>query len=167
VFADGNPAAALMVVGEGPGAEEDRLGLPFVGASGRLLDRMLAAIGLARRTGAYITNVVYWRPPGNRTPTPAELALCLPFVQRHIALTRPKVLVFSGATAAKTLLERSDGITRFRGRWFDYRPGEVDFTIPVMPTFHPSYLLRTPGSKREAWRDFLAVKHRLRELGGL
>jgi uracil-DNA glycosylase family 4 len=167
VFADGNPEAALMVVGEGPGAEEDRLGLPFVGASGRLLDRMLGAIGLERKTGAYITNVVYWRPPGNRTPTPAELTLCLPFVQRHIALTRPKVLVFSGATAAKTLLERNDGITRFRGRWFDYRPGEVDFTIPVMPTFHPSYLLRTPGSKREAWRDFLAVKHRLHELGAL
>jgi uracil-DNA glycosylase family 4 len=166
VFADGNPAAALMLVGEGPGAEEDRLGLPFVGASGKLLDRMLAAIGLDR-TSAYITNVVYWRPPGNRTPTPAELALCLPFVQRHIALARPKVLIFSGGTAAKTLLERADGITRLRGRWLDYRPGEVDFTIPVMPTFHPSYLLRTPISKREAWRDFLAVKHKLRALGAL
>jgi len=166
VFADGNPAASLMLVGEGPGAEEDRLGLPFVGASGKLLDRMLAAIGLDRTT-AYITNVVYWRPPGNRTPTPAELALCLPFVQRHIALARPKVLVFSGGTAAKTLLERGEGITKLRGRWLDYRPGPVDFTIPVMPTFHPSYLLRTPGSKREAWRDFLAVKHKLRELGAL
>jgi DNA polymerase len=166
VFADGNPAAPLMLVGEGPGAEEDRLGLPFVGASGKLLDRMLAAIGLDR-SGAYITNVVYWRPPGNRTPTPAELALCLPFVQRHIALARPKVLVFSGGTAAKTLLARSDGITRFRGRWFDYRPGEVDFTIPVMATFHPSYLLRSPGQKREAWRDLLAVKHKLQELGAL
>jgi DNA polymerase len=166
VFADGNPAAALMLVGEGPGAEEDRLGLPFVGASGKLLDRMLAAIGLDR-AGAYITNVVYWRPPGNRTPTPAELALCLPFVQRHIALARPQVLVFSGGTAAKTLLARSDGITRFRGRWFDYRPGEVDFTIPVMATFHPSFLLRSPGQKREAWRDFLAVKHKLRERGAL
>jgi uracil-DNA glycosylase family 4 len=166
VFADGNPEAALMVVGEGPGAEEDRLGLPFVGASGKLLDRMLAAIGLDR-TGAYITNVVYWRPPGNRTPTPAELALCLPFVQRHIALARPKVLVFSGGTAAKTLLERTDGITRFRGRWFDYRPGAVDFTIPVIATFHPSFLLRSPGQKREAWRDILAVKHKLLELGAL
>jgi DNA polymerase len=166
VFLDGNPAASLMLVGEGPGAEEDRLGLPFVGASGKLLDRMLAAIGLDRTT-ACITNVVYWRPPGNRTPTPGELALCLPFVQRHIALTRPKVLVFSGGTAAKTLLERTEGITKLRGRWFDYRPGPVDFTIPVMPTFHPSYLLRTPGSKREAWRDFLAVKHKLRELGAL
>jgi len=166
VFADGNPEAALMVVGEGPGAEEDRLGLPFVGASGKLLDRMLAAIGLDR-SGAYITNVVYWRPPGNRTPTPAELALCLPFVQRHIALARPKVLMFSGGTAAKTLLARADGITRLRGRWLDYRPGEVDFTIPVMPTFHPSYLLRAPGQKREAWRDLLAVKRKLRELGAL
>ena len=164
VFADGNPAADVMLVGEGPGAEEDRLGLPFVGASGKLLDRMLAAIG-RDRTSAYITNVVYWRPPGNRTPTPAELALCLPFVQRHIALARPKVLIFSGGTAAKTLLERSDGITRFRGRWLEYRPGEVDFTIPVMATFHPSYLLRTPSSKREAWRDLLAVKQKLRELG--
>jgi DNA polymerase len=164
VFADGNPEAPLMIVGEGPGAEEDRLGKPFVGASGKLLDRMLAAIGLDRQT-AYITNVVYWRPPGNRTPTPGELALCLPFVQRHIALARPKVLVFSGGTAAKTLLERTDGITRFRGRWLDYRPGEVDFTIPVMATFHPSYLLRSPGQKREAWRDILAVKHKLQELG--
>jgi uracil-DNA glycosylase family 4 len=164
VFADGNPAAPLMLVGEGPGAEEDRLGLPFVGASGKLLDRMLAAIGLDR-TGAYITNVVYWRPPGNRTPTPAELALCLPFVQRHIALARPQALIFSGGTAAKTLLGRSDGITRFRGRWFDYRPGEVDFTIPVIATFHPSFLLRSPGQKREAWRDFLAVKRKLGELG--
>jgi uracil-DNA glycosylase family 4 len=166
VFADGNPAAPLMLVGEGPGAEEDRLGLPFVGASGKLLDRMLAAIGLDR-TGVYITNVVYWRPPGNRTPTPGELALCQPFVERHIALARPKVLIFSGGTAAKTLLGRSEGITRLRGHWFDYRPGEVDFTIPVMATFHPSYLLRTPGSKREAWRDLLAVKRKLEELGGV
>jgi DNA polymerase len=166
VFADGNPQAPLMIVGEGPGAEEDRLGLPFVGASGKLLDRMLAAIGLDR-TRALITNVVYWRPPGNRTPTPGELALCLPFVQRHIALVKPKVLVFSGGTAAKTLLDRADGITRFRGRWMDYRPGEVDFTVPVMATFHPSYLLRSPGQKREAWRDFLAVRHRLEALGAL
>ena len=163
VFADGNPAAPLMLVGEGPGAEEDRLGLPFVGASGKLLDRMLAAIGLDR-TGVYITNVVYWRPPGNRTPTPAELALCQPFVERHIALARPKVVIFSGGTAAKTLLGRSEGITRLRGRWLDYRPGAVDFTIPVMATFHPSYLLRTPSSKREAWRDLLAVKRKLDEL---
>ena len=163
VFADGNPAAELMIVGEGPGAEEDRLGLPFVGASGKLLDRMLAAIG-RDRTSAYITNVVYWRPPGNRTPTPAELALCLPFVARHIALARPKVLIFSGGTAAKTLLARTDGITRFRGRWLEYQPGDVDFTLPVMATFHPSYLLRTPGSKREAWHDMLAVQHKLREL---
>ncbi len=168
VFADGNPQAPLMIVGEGPGAEEDRLGLPFVGASGKLLDRMLAAIGRDRhgdRTGTLITNVVYWRPPGNRTPTPGELGLCLPFVQRHIALVRPQVLVFSGGTAAKTLLDRQDGITRFRGRWMDYRPGDVDFTIPVIATFHPSYLLRTPTSKREVWRDFLAVKHRLEALG--
>ena len=164
VFADGNPAADLMLVGEGPGAEEDRLGLPFVGASGKLLDRMLAAIG-RDRSRAYITNVVYWRPPGNRTPTPAELALCLPFVERHIALARPKVLVLSGGTAAKTLLARSEGITRLRGRWLDYRPGEADVTIPTIATFHPSYLLRTPSSKREAWRDMLAVQRKLAELG--
>ena len=164
VFADGNPAAAVMLVGEGPGAEEDRLGLPFVGASGKLLDRMLAAIGLDR-TRAYITNVVYWRPPGNRTPTPAELALCQPFVERHIALARPQVLIFSGGTAAKTLLGRNEGITRLRGRWFDFRPGPDAVAIPALATFHPSYLLRTPSAKREAWRDFLAVKRKLEELG--
>jgi DNA polymerase len=163
VFADGNPAAPLMLVGEGPGAEEDRLGLPFVGASGKLLDRMLAAIGLDR-SGVYITNVVYWRPPGNRTPTPAELALCLPFVDRHIVLARPKLLIVSGGTAAKTLLGRNEGITRLRGRWLDYRPGGADLAIPVMATFHPSYLLRTPSSKREAWRDLLAVKRKLEEV---
>jgi len=166
VFADGNPAAAVMLVGEGPGAEEDRLGLPFVGASGKLLDRMLAAIGLDR-TRAYITNVVYWRPPGNRTPTPAELALCQPFVERHIALTQPKVLIFSGGTAAKTLLGRSEGITRLRGRWFDFEPGAGEPAIPAIATFHPSYLLRTPTAKREAWRDLLAVKRKLEELTGI
>jgi DNA polymerase len=163
VFADGNPEAAVMLVGEGPGAEEDRLGLPFVGASGKLLDRMLAAIGLDR-TRAYITNVVYWRPPGNRTPTPGELALCQPFVERHIALARPKVLIFSGGTAAKTLLGRTEGITRLRGRWYDFRPGADDVAIPAIATFHPSYLLRTPTAKREAWRDLLAVKRKLEEL---
>ena len=162
VFADGNPEAAVMLVGEGPGAEEDRLGLPFVGASGKLLDRMLAAIGLDR-TRAYITNVVYWRPPGNRTPTPGELALCQPFVERHIALARPKVLIFSGGTAAKTLLGRAEGITRLRGRWYDFRPGD-DVVIPAIATFHPSYLLRTPTAKRDAWRDLLAVKHKLEVL---
>ena len=118
VFADGNPAAPVMIIGEGPGADEDRIGRPFVGRAGQLLDRMLAAIGLDRQ-GVHITNVVYWRPPGNRTPTTAEIASCLPFVLRHIALVHPKLLVLAGATAASALLPGGQGITRLRGRWFD------------------------------------------------
>jgi DNA polymerase len=152
-----------MIIGEGPGGEEDRLGLPFVGPSGRLLDRMLAAIGLDR-TGAYISNVVFWRPPGNRKPTPVELAQCLPFVERHIALVAPSILVLAGDTAAKTLLQRSEGITRMRGRWSEYRPAPEAPNIPTLPTYHPSYLLRSPGQKRDSWRDFLQVKIKLEEL---
>src|SRR5487761_427962 len=119
VFADGSPAARLMLIGEAPGADEDRIGLPFVGRSGQLLDRMLATIGVRRSENAYITNVLFWRPPGNRKPTPEETAICLPFVWRHIALKRPEILVLCGGTATATLLNRNDGITRLRGRWFD------------------------------------------------
>jgi DNA polymerase len=163
VFADGNPAADLMIIGEGPGGEEDRLGLPFVGPSGRLLDRMLAAIG-RDRSAAYISNVVFWRPPGNRKPSPVELAQCLPFVERHIALARPRLLLLAGDTAAKTLLQRSEGITRLRGRWCEYRPAPDGPNIPTLPSYHPSYLLRSPAQKRDSWRDFLAVKVKLEEL---
>jgi DNA polymerase len=163
VFADGNPQSALMVVGEAPGAEEDRLGKPFVGISGQLLDRMLAAIGYDR-SNFYITNILPWRPPGNRSPTAAEIATCLPFVQRHIALVKPKVLIFAGGVSAKALLNTADGIMRLRGRWFEYRADAQLPPIPAMPTFHPAYLLRSPAQKREAWRDMLAIKQRLNEL---
>src|SRR3954453_5472317 len=160
VFLDGNPAAPVMIIGEAPGADEDRIGRPFVGRAGQLLDRMLAAIGLDR-TGVQITNVIYWRPPGNRKPTSAEIAACLPFVFRHIALSRPKVLVLAGGTAATALLPVSDGITRLRGRWFDLAVPGLDQPVPTLPMFHPAFLLRTPERKREAWRDLLALKARL------
>lgn len=162
VFADGAPGAPVMFVGEAPGADEDRQGLPFVGASGRLLDRMLAAIGLDR-SGVYISNILPWRPPGNRTPTGAEIGVCLPFIERHIALAQPRVLVFLGGTAAKTLLGRTEGIMRLRGRWFDYRitAGAEDMAVPALASFHPAYLLRSPGQKRLAWRDMLELRRRL------
>jgi uracil-DNA glycosylase family 4 len=165
VFADGNPAAPVMIIGEAPGADEDRIGRPFVGRAGQLLDRMLAAIGLDRQ-GVLITNVVYWRPPGNRTPTTAEIASCLPFVLRHVALVRPKVLVLCGATAAGALLPQgqSQGITRLRGRWFELKIPELAEPVPTLPMFHPSFLLRTPERKREAWRDLLALRARLDEM---
>jgi len=165
VFADGNPAAPVMIIGEGPGADEDRIGRPFVGRAGQLLDKMLAAIGLDRQ-GVLITNVVYWRPPGNRTPTTAEIASCLPFVLRHIALVRPKILVLAGGTATSALLPGGQGITRLRGRWFDLEIPELTEPVPTLPMFHPSFLLRTPERKREAWRDLLALRVRLDELLG-
>ena len=160
VFADGDPSARLMIVGEAPGADEDRLGLPFVGASGKLLDRMLASIGLDR-TSAYITNVVPWRPPGNRKPEPAEVELCLPFITRHIELVDPAVLLLLGGAAVSALLARTDSITRLRGGFIDYASPRLAAPIPAMPTFHPAYLLRTPLQKREVWRDLLLVKQRL------
>jgi uracil-DNA glycosylase len=161
VFADGNPAARIMLVGEAPGADEDRLGLPFVGVSGQLLDRMMAAIGLDRTT-FYITNVCFWRPPGNRKPTDAELAAQKPFVERHIELVAPQVLVLVGAAAAQGLLQTTEGITRLRGRWFEYRAGGLADPIPTLPIFHPAYLLRQPAQKRETWRDLLRLKSRLK-----
>jgi len=160
VFSDGNPDADIMVVGEAPGAEEDRQGLPFVGASGRLLDRMLACIGLDR-TSAYITNILPWRPPGNRQPNAAEIAACLPFAERHVALMHPKVLVLAGGTSAKTILGSTEGITRLRGRWFDHTMPDMAAPIPTIAIYHPAYLLRQPAQKRDAWRDLLAIKARL------
>ena len=160
VFMDGNPAAPVMIIGEAPGADEDRIGRPFVGRSGQLLDRMLGAIGLDRTT-VQITNVIYWRPPGNRKPTSAEIAACLPFVLRHIALARPQVVVLAGGTAASALLPLSEGITRLRGRWFDLAVPGLDAPVPTLPMFHPSFLLRAPERKREAWRDLLALRARL------
>jgi DNA polymerase len=158
VFADGNPKAKVMFVGEAPGRDEDIEGLPFVGRSGKLLDRMLAAIGLDR-TSVYIANIIPWRPPGNRTPTPQESQTCLPFIQRQIELANPDVLVCLGGPSAQTLLGIKDGITKTRGRWLNYHTGTRE--IRAMPTFHPAFLLRSPLQKRLAWRDFLAIKKAL------
>jgi len=158
VFADGTPQAKLMLVGEAPGRDEDIEGLPFVGRSGKLLDRMLAAIGLDR-TSVYIANIVPWRPPGNRTPTPQESAICLPFIHRQIELADPDILLCLGGPSAQTLLGIKDGITKIRGRWFSFDTGKRE--IRAMPTFHPAFLLRSPLQKRFAWRDFLAIKKAL------
>jgi DNA polymerase len=158
VFADGNPQARIMFVGEAPGRDEDIEGLPFVGRSGKLLDRMIAAIGLDR-SKAYIANVIPWRPPGNRTPTPQETQICLPFIQRQIELVDPDVLVCLGNPSTQTLLATKEGITKTRGRWFRHQTGTRE--IRAMPTFHPAFLLRNPISKRLAWRDFLAIKKAL------
>jgi len=160
VFADGDPDSGLMLVGEGPGAEEDRAGLPFVGPSGQFLDRMLASIGLDR--GKYlITNVIPWRPPGNRNPTDNEVLICLPFLLRHIALVRPRRLVLLGAMAARSVTGSSDGIRRMRGRWLQVAIPGLDAPIPALPTLHPAYLLRTPGAKRDAWADLLLLRRSL------
>ena len=164
VFADGTPGAPVMIVGEAPGADEDRLGKPFVGVSGQLMDRMMAAIGLRRDGGFYITNILFWRPPGNRTPTSTEQGMCLAFTRRHIELARPKVLVLAGGVAVKAVLDTAEGITRLRGKWTTYRLGDGT-QIPTMPTFHPAYLLRTPASKRLSWQDLLAIDRKLKELG--
>jgi len=163
VFADGVAGAALMVIGEAPGADEDRLGRPFVGRSGQLLDRMLATIGYDRQRNAYITNVLFWRPPGNRKPTNEEIAACLPFVWRHIALLRPRVVMLAGGTAANAMLRRSDGIMRLRGRWFDLEVEGLDRPVPAIATYHPSFLLRSPARKGEAWRDLLALQSKLKD----
>jgi uracil-DNA glycosylase len=158
VFADGNPQSRVMFVGEAPGYDEDSVGRPFVGRSGKLLDLMMVAIGLDR-SSAYIANVVPWRPPGNRTPTPQETAICLPFIRRQIELANPDFVVCLGGPAMQTLLAVKDGITRTRGRWFPYDTGTRE--IRALATFHPAFLLRSPLQKRFAWRDFLALKKAL------
>jgi uracil-DNA glycosylase len=162
VFADGNPRAPVMFVGEAPGREEDLEGLPFVGPSGRLLDKMLAAIGLDR-SGAYIANVIPWRPPGNRTPTPLETEICRPFLERQIELVNPKVLVTLGGPSAKVILKVTEGVMRLRGKWHAHSTLS-GLEIPAMPTLHPAYLLRNPAHKKLAWRDLLEIKARLRSL---
>ncbi|MDF3075375.1 MAG: phage polymerase-like protein [Alphaproteobacteria bacterium] len=164
VFCDGNPNADVMIVGEAPGADEDRMGKPFVGVSGQLLDRMLGFIGLKRETDFHITNILPWRPPGNRTPTSGEIALCVPFIERHIALVKPKVLILAGGVSAKTLFQTNEGIMKLRGRWFDFRPDYLQTAVPTMAIFHPAYLLRSPAQKREAWRDLLSIRQKLDEL---
>jgi DNA polymerase len=158
VFADGSPKGRVMFVGEAPGRDEDIAGLPFVGRSGKLLDLMMQAIGLDR-TQVYIANIVPWRPPGNRTPTPHESAICLPFLLRQIELADPDILVCLGQPSTQTLLGTKEGITRTRGRWFKFDTGRRE--IRALPTYHPAFLLRSPLQKRLAWRDFLSLKKAL------
>ena len=170
VIADGNPRARVMIVGEAPGAEEDRLGRPFVGPSGQLLDRALAAIGLDRRAedpqkAVYITNIVFWRPPNNRTPTPDEMALLLPFTERHIALAKPEFLFPLGNVACKSLLRTDTGIMKLRGQWRQWRARRGEASVPALPSFHPSFLLRTPSAKRLFWQDLQSLRDRLADGG--
>ena len=146
-----------MFIGEAPGADEDRQGRPFVGMSGQLLNKMAASIGL-NRTNFYITNIVFWRPPGNRNPSTGEIAVCLPFVERHIELVGPDILVPLGGPAAKTLLGVQQGITRLRGKWLSYQTSNMAAPIDVLPFFHPAYLLRSPAHKRESWQDLLIIR---------
>ena len=164
VFADGDPSGRIMLIGEAPGRDEDLQGLPFVGRAGKLLDRMLAEIGLDRRK-VYITNVLNWRPPQNREPSPEEAATCLPFLHRHIELADPKLMILLGAVSVRHVLGLTEGITRVRGKWNLYQSVVLNRSIPVMPTLHPAYLLRQPAAKRLAWRDLLAVAEKMGELG--
>jgi uracil-DNA glycosylase len=163
VFADGVPDYRIMCVGEAPGREEDLAGLPFVGRAGKLLDKMLASIGLDRKKNVYITNVLNWRPPENRDPSPEEAAICLPFLRRHIELVAPEIIIVLGAVAARHLMGRTDGIMRLRGKWLDYYVR--DRMVPVMPTLHPAYLLRRAIDKKLAWRDLQAIDQKIKSLG--
>ena len=164
VFADGNPQAPVMLIGEAPGYEEDVQGRPFVGKSGKLLDQMLASIGLNRSDSVYITNVLPWRPLDNRTPSLEEVAICLPFLRRHMELIAPKLIVLLGGVASQAVLSTTDGITRLRGRWHPLAVPGLENPIPALPTFHPSYLLRTPMGKKLAWRDLIELRKRLEKL---
>ncbi|THD51330.1 uracil-DNA glycosylase [Phenylobacterium sp.] len=155
----GDAAAPLMVIGEGPGQDEDRQGQPFVGRAGQLLDKMLAAAGLSGRV--MITNTVFWRPPGNRTPTPAEQAVCAPFVERAIALVQPRMLLLVGGASAKAMLNKDEGILSMRGRWHEWRSADGAMELPALPTLHPAFLLRQPAAKKRAWADLLTLTERL------
>lgn len=163
VFADGTPSGRVMFIGEAPGRDEDRIGKPFVGRAGQLLDKMLASIDLDRSRNCYITNVINWRPPDNRDPSPEEAAICLPFLRRHIELANPGIIILLGAVAARHVMGVTEGIMKTRGRWLEYRVG--DAMVPVMPTLHPAYLLRQPAHKKLAWRDLQAVASRMDALG--
>jgi DNA polymerase len=162
VFCDGNPDTGVMVVGEAPGADEDVQGIPFCGLSGKLLDKVLWSIRLDRANGFYITNTLFWRPPGNRKPTPEELAICEPFLEKHIALAKPKILLLVGATAVTGVLKNNESMGKLRGKVFHYRNRYMDYDCKVMVTYHPSFLLRSPLNKRLAWEDMLAFKANLK-----
>ena len=160
VFGDGNPHARIVFIGEAPGAEEDRRGLPFVGPSGRLLDKMLASIALDR-SNVFISNTIFWRPPGNRSPTSSEVATCMPFVERMLELIEPAILVALGGPAAVALLNQNESVGRLRGRWFQFQTARMPRSIAATAIFHPAYLLRSPSQKRLAWRDLLAIRARI------
>lgn len=162
VFCDGNPDTGIMVIGEAPGADEDVQGIPFCGMSGQLLDKVLWSIRLNRKDGFYITNTLFWRPPGNRKPTPEELAICEPFLEKHIALAKPKILLLVGATAVTGVLKNNDSMGKLRGKVFHYKNRYMDYDCKVMVTYHPSFLLRSPLNKRLAWEDMLAFKANLK-----
>lgn len=164
VFGDGNPQADIIFIGEAPGAEEDRKGVPFVGPSGQLLDRMLASIGLDR-TSVFISNTVFWRPPGNRNPTIGEMAVCMPFIERMIELVGPKVIVAVGGPAANSLLGQKSSVGKLRGKWFAYSSAGLAQPIEATAIYHPAYLLRTPAQKRAAWQDLLEIRAKLAALG--
>lgn len=168
VFADGNPKSDIMFIGEAPETEEDRQGTPFVGPAGQLLDKMLHSCGLADEIGdrskVYLSNVLFWRPPGNRPPTLSEISVCLPFVERHIELVDPKVVVLLGGAAAKAVLGHHEGISRLRGRWFDHASPQLSRPVKATALFHPNYLLRSPSQKRRAWSDLLKIVEKLDSL---
>lgn len=158
VFADGNPNADIMAIGEAPGANEDEEGIPFCGVSGKLLDQVLASINLSRTKNLYITNSIFWRPPGNRKPTLEENAVCLPFVEKHIALINPKLILLVGSTSASALLNSTETISRLRAKFYEYNNIYLEKAIPVAVIFHPSYLLRQPLQKKTVWFDLLKIK---------
>ncbi|MCE7887341.1 MAG: uracil-DNA glycosylase [Alphaproteobacteria bacterium PRO2] len=174
VFCDGNPQAPVMLVGEAPGADEDRLGKPFVGVSGQLLDRILKCINLDRKAedpaqAIYISNILNWRPPGNRTPSPAEIDVSLPFIEKHIALVKPKLLILCGGVSAQALLNTEQSVSRLRGKWHGYKPSSPFLKdvapITAIATYHPAYLLRTPSQKKAVWQDMLALQTKYLEIG--
>ena len=160
VFADGNASSKIMLIGEAPGAEEDKMGKPFVGLAGKLLNKMLASINLDRNN-VYITNIIPWRPPNNRTPNSEEILQCLPFIQKHIEIIKPKLIILLGGTASKAILSSTHGIMRMRGKWYEYNNLNLNNPIPVRAIYHPAFLLRSPENKRETWEDLKEIQKKL------
>jgi len=163
VFSDGNPSSKIMLIGEAPGSEEDKLGKPFVGLAGQLLNKMLAAINISRNE-VYITNILPWRPPNNRTPNTEEILMCLPFIQKHIDIINPHMIVLLGGTAAKAILTTNLGITKLRGKWHEYKSLKLNKTIIVRAIYHPAFLLRSPENKKDAWEDLKEIQTKINEI---